>query len=231
MATDWRPQSRRIGALPQFGTCKHGSKWFLVDMDTGAQLGGAFHNSRMECIVYAYERARTEAGEGDNPLLKNVQRKMVGHVGVDTGCIIICDPAYLADQRLAERQRELELSHLDAAQDGEAAYPQAYGINFLAGHEGAAVVTTSGIGDGFYPVYITTAEIERFGERVVRVEVDFLEHPWLTTVPLEIPSAIKQLLRDLRRWLPLVEAKDAEGLLTMVNMILGSEQEEDCTDD
>ena len=50
-------QAQPIGQLPQFGTVKWGKKWFLVDMATGAQLGGAVHNTKAECIAYAYQRA------------------------------------------------------------------------------------------------------------------------------------------------------------------------------
>ena len=42
------------------------------------------------------------------------------------------------------------------------------------GHEGAAVVVQSGRGDGYYPVYVTTAEVANDETRVIRVEVDFL---------------------------------------------------------
>ena len=58
--TEWRKQQKRIGQLPQYGTVKVGNKWFLTDWETGAQLGGAVHNSKLECIAYAYERARAE---------------------------------------------------------------------------------------------------------------------------------------------------------------------------
>ena len=41
---------------------------------------------------------------------------------------------------------------------------------------GRGVVFNSGIGDGGYPVYAYIGEIEGFGERVLKVEIDFTDH-------------------------------------------------------
>ena len=41
---------------------------------------------------------------------------------------------------------------------------------------GRGVVFSTGIGDGSYPVYAYLGEIDGFGERVLKVEIDFNEH-------------------------------------------------------
>ena len=41
---------------------------------------------------------------------------------------------------------------------------------------GRGVVSNLGIGDGGYPVYAYIGEIDGWGERVLKVEVDFNEH-------------------------------------------------------
>lgn len=44
-----------IKALPGFSIAKHGRYWYLVETETGAQLGG-MHNSKAEALAYAYHR-------------------------------------------------------------------------------------------------------------------------------------------------------------------------------
>lgn len=131
------------------------------------------------------------------------ERILVGRIGVDTGRIILCDPSYIPEQHLVERvhgRTPEQLRAISEAQtrDDAAALNLAdylfYQIPFLAGREGAAVVVYSGLGDGFYPVYATVMEIENWGERVVRLEVDFLDHPLLVTAPLEPPDGLERLL-------------------------------------
>ena len=41
---------------------------------------------------------------------------------------------------------------------------------------GLGVVFSTGIGDGSYPVYAYLGEIDGFGERVLKVEIDFNDH-------------------------------------------------------
>lgn len=168
--------------------------------------------------------------------IKNVRRELVGHVGVDRARIMICDPSYIQEQRLAERDLEMEDSQLKGLMEaqtpedmtaGMEAYPLHYQIPYLLGHEGAAVVVRSGLGDGNYPVYATIAEVAQWGERVVRVEIDFLDHPFLATVPLELPDAMGKLLQELQVWLKeRVETGGpgygADGFLKRINTIMES---------
>lgn len=103
-----------------------------------------------------------------------------GHIGVDSGQAMICDPCYIAP---------------DDEHDGESWKPQfSYGqccgwdklaleldskraqvrqVPFSLGHEGAAVVCQSGYGDGYYPVYVKFEDKGPWGVRVVAMMVDF----------------------------------------------------------
>jgi len=84
--------------------------------------------------------------------------RVVGRVGVDSGCIIIADPAY------AEKVTEDEV--MDAVNDH--AGP-------IAGDLG--VVVSTGLGDGMYDVEARIEDIEGWGERVAEVRIRFLPHP------------------------------------------------------
>ena len=150
-----------------------------------------------------------------------MERILVGHVGVDSARIIVCDPSYIVEQRIGERQREVEDAQLAAILEAENqqevlsildADPLYYTLAYLMGHEGAAVVVHSGIGDGNYPVYAWIDEMENWGKRIVRLEV----------VPIEPPDALKRLLDDLIEWLPKVEGEDSADYLRRVRGIAES---------
>ena len=129
--------------------------------------------------------------------MDNIERRLLGHIGVDSARVIVCDPHYLVEQRIYERHQEREEASLaadNAARDRRAdpnrwdaetlramteAWPVSYRIPYLLGHEGAAIVVHSGVGDGFYPVYGTFADVEGMGRRLMRLEVDFSDHPML----------------------------------------------------
>ena len=160
-----------------------------------------------------------------------MERRLVGRVGVDSARIIVCDPSYIQPERIGERQREIEEAQFVASTEARArgdteavgaAYPLSYTLDFLRGHDGAAVVVHSGIGDGHYPVYAWFDELENWGERIVRLEVDFMDHPWLEVVPIEPPDALKRLLDDLIEWLPKVEGEDSADYLRRVRGIAES---------
>jgi hypothetical protein len=53
-------------------------------------------------------------------------------------------------------------------------------LNFDAGHPGVAVAFSSGIGDGYYPVYAKIVDLgDPLGERIAEVRIDMLDHPLL----------------------------------------------------
>jgi hypothetical protein len=93
---------------------------------------------------------------------------------------MLTDPSYIS-------YWDDDAEYGDAVEEGHFSYPGACNrtlagdangqLNFPAGHAGAGVVVRSGYGDGYYPVYATTAETEAWGKRVVKVEIYFDDEP------------------------------------------------------
>ena len=90
--------------------------------------------------------------------------KKIGMAGVDSGELIICDPCYLNQKSVAK---------VFANGCGR----QHKQLKFDAGHAGAGVAFSSGIGDGCYPVYARIEEVPGWGKRICEVRIDFEEHP------------------------------------------------------
>ena len=99
-------------------------------------------------------------------------RKMIGKCGVDSGQIMITDPCYVIDGEFTEKHYQ-QVCEITLA-DGHAG-----SLPYDLGHEGKAVVSSSGIGDGLYPVYATYEEVDGWGERIMKLEIDFSEHVFL----------------------------------------------------
>lgn len=51
-------------------------------------------------------------------------------------------------------------------------------LNYSMGHAGVAVVFRTGMGDGTYDVFAELVQTEHFGERVKKIWVEFLPHPY-----------------------------------------------------
>lgn len=96
--------------------------------------------------------------------MSNTTQIMIGRCGVDSGQIMIVDPCYVIDEKFSEQQYdeccEVTLSDRQGGQIMNS----------------AAVVSTTGIGDGYYPVYATIEEIGGWGQRVTKLEIDFTDH-------------------------------------------------------
>ncbi len=89
-----------------------------------------------------------------------MKKALIGHVAVDSGTLMICDPSYIGHEINKDRIEEIW-----EATDG----PERGGnVYFTRGHVGAAVAFRSGYGDGVYPAY---AHYNKDG-RVVKVEID-----------------------------------------------------------
>lgn len=122
---------------------------------------------------------------------------LIGYCAVDSGQIMLTDPSYIS-------YWDDNAEYGDAVEEGHFSYPGACNrtlagdtngqLNFPAGHAGAGVVVRSGYGDGYYPVYATTAETEAWGKRVVKVEIYFDDEPTededttLTLTPTQVDT-------------------------------------------
>lgn len=115
------------------------------------------------------------------------QRKLIGHIGVDSGSMMFSDPCYVKSfdgnaspfsivQDLNAHLHEEPLEH----------YPYDYGgatgascnknqAGMLTAHPeeqvGEAVVVRTGWGDGMYPVYV---EYDKQTGRVARATIEFI---------------------------------------------------------
>jgi hypothetical protein len=106
---------------------------------------------------------------------------LAGNIGVDSGQVMVCDPCYAVPSEKDVDEKEAPLW------EPQFTYDQACGwdkepkdtrenfrsIPYKMGHEGAAVVTNSGYGDGYYPVYVKLQDKGDWGTRVVAMMVDF----------------------------------------------------------
>jgi hypothetical protein len=98
----------------------------------------------------------------------------VGRCGVDSGQIMIVDPCYVIDNEFGEAEYE---ECCRATLDTE--------DNAGPIMRNLAVVASSGIGDGYYPVYATIEDLGGWGERIVKLEIDFSDHVLLGPVEYE----------------------------------------------
>jgi hypothetical protein len=106
------------------------------------------------------------------------ERELIGHVGVDAGCIQIGDPCYThgkdgnwsdyCDKVLAKMDEPHANDH----------YKNFAQVPYDMGHEGKAIVVGSGYGDGFYPVTVTRNDEGRIASVLVTFLDDEDRHPY-----------------------------------------------------
>lgn len=93
-----------------------------------------------------------------------MEKKLLGYVNVDSGMVAVYDPGhsnssgYIWDEA---KQSRIKFG---------------FPIPFPNGTEGLAVAADAGIGDGKYPVYAIVDDVPGWGERVLRLEVEFIKH-------------------------------------------------------
>lgn len=111
-------------------------------------------------------------------------RQLIGHVGVDSGQILLTDPCYLDSWKDDDAFSVIEAGRLNGHHNEEPldTYPYSYGgacgascsRNHGAELEaGTGVCVSSGLGDGLYPVYVEYTEM--MGKRIKSVTIEFLE--------------------------------------------------------
>lgn len=103
--------------------------------------------------------------------------EQIGFVAVDSGQIVITDPANLSfwkDNGFGESEQVGEYSYGGACDltlsdnfDGQ--------LVFESGTGGAGVVSRTGLGDGLYPVYATIVDLPHWGKRVSKIEIVFID--------------------------------------------------------
>lgn len=108
--------------------------------------------------------------------ITKTETTLIGWCAVDSGQILITDPSYLADWRDNEMG---DTGKGDYSWSGACATTltdeKAGQLNFLAGHAGAGVVSSTGLGDGYYPVMATYVDDDTWGKRVAKLEIIFIQ--------------------------------------------------------
>lgn len=108
---------------------------------------------------------------------------LIGSVAVDSGQLMLCDPCYIGGEGWDDA------TFAPSSPNEAGTYPHSYNgacgatlsdkgygqLAFSAGHAGAGVAFSSGLGDGFYPVYATIIDDPVWGRRIARVEVVMME--------------------------------------------------------
>ena len=124
-------------------------------------------------------KTKTKSATKAKPQEKKI---LLGHVGVDSGQLLITDPCYLHDWKdnPPEGEERPCKGLYSYSYDGACSATGAEGkfggaLRFALGHEGAGVALSTGFGDGVYPVYAYVRDCGEWGPRVVRVEVEFAD--------------------------------------------------------
>ena len=101
----------------------------------------------------------------------------IGTVGVDAGLMMIGDPCHSNGDEPANPLIGDWDKFCDYVQKKENQIHNnvACGIPFALGHDGAAVVTSTGYGDGVYDVYAKFIDEKDWGIRINEVKVVFIE--------------------------------------------------------
>jgi hypothetical protein len=145
-----------------------------------------------QASVYERNPSHTEEIYGGEKMVENElqvdedeQVVMLGRVAVDSGQLLMVDPCYIVDE-WDDTPTETTLGDMTLTMEaslGECvtvANPQTHPQGGGSVMDGLAVVTRSGIGDGYYPVYAVLGEIlPGWGARVRRIIIDFEDHPLL----------------------------------------------------
>jgi hypothetical protein len=101
----------------------------------------------------------------------------IGYCAVDSGQILITDPSYVTDFVNNKMGDEGKGHYSWAGACATTLTEERAGqLGFInTGGEGAGIVSSTGYGDGFYPVYAHYVEDDTWGKRVARLEIIFID--------------------------------------------------------
>lgn len=106
--------------------------------------------------------------------------KKVGVVSVDSGTLLLSDPAYRKDlpsyEKITGLKKDKRVTGRLAEGDKTAE------IKHKRGYAGAGVITDTGYGDGVYNVFANEVDEGKFGKRIAEVKVVFIQKRKLRSV-------------------------------------------------
>lgn len=94
--------------------------------------------------------------------MAKTEKILIGNVGVDSGNVAIVDPCYVIGNKDYDYDRFCEERNNENTQD----------IVF-SGMAGNGIVSSSGFGDGSYPVYAEISDEGEWGKRVKSLTIKF----------------------------------------------------------
>ena len=102
------------------------------------------------------------------------EKKIVGYCAVDSGQILIVDPCYLSNWKDGEAFPINKKDNNSYAQACKiTTNKEGVGEMLVSGVGGTGVVSSSGYGDGNYPVVATIVDEGKFGKRIKKLEIKF----------------------------------------------------------
>lgn len=106
------------------------------------------------------------------------QAELIGHIGVDSGQMMLVDPCYL-DSWSTDDEFAFDASSRDEPENTDFSYAGACNVTLsrkLAAtlEQGTAAVCATGFGDGQYPVYVEFSDEGSWGRRVKSMTIVFI---------------------------------------------------------
>jgi hypothetical protein len=107
----------------------------------------------------------------------------IGHVAVDSGQLMICDPCYIKSSEWEEQPYNPTPNNphgvypfnYNGACGASLSDEMAGSLMSESGFDSAGVAFASGYGDGLYPVYATYINDPTFGMRISKIEVVMIQ--------------------------------------------------------
>jgi hypothetical protein len=97
--------------------------------------------------------------------------EVIGYVGIDSGMIAFGDPVYI-DRVVNEDEIEKHVAGIMG--DGHTLHNAVVDKSTQMENAIYGALVSTGIGDGFYPVLVTTVDLGEWGKRISRLEIVFL---------------------------------------------------------
>ena len=101
-------------------------------------------------------------------------KKLLGHVGVDSGQLMVTDPCYVR-QFLNNEYTTHDSKEIDSSYSYNGSCNQTCKTENQGGElgNGLGLSFSTGFGDGTYPVYAHYQNVDGFGTRVKKIEIEF----------------------------------------------------------
>ena len=103
-----------------------------------------------------------------------MQKKLLGHVGVDSGQLMVTDPCYVK-QFVNNEFTTGDHEDIDTSYSYNGSCNQTCKTKNQGGElgNGLGLSFSSGFGDGHYPIYAYYEKVDGWGTRIKKVEIEF----------------------------------------------------------